>query len=406
MVTGDGAYIKKINRSIILKRIIEYGMISRADLSKITGLNKATISVQVANLLEEELIYETQQEHHAVGRRPIMLSINRDAGYVLGIDLDYNKIQFTSTDLLGYPVHREAITPKNDNYHEIVQILAKHIKASFKDFSSSRYGLVGVMIGIHGTVNNDEHIDFVPKLQWYNKNLKTDLEKKVDLNVTINIENNANLSVYAERVYNHHQSDNLLSINLSSGIGAGMMLDGELHKGYHGYAGEMGHMIVSPGGKACRCGNHGCWELYNSEPSLFAALAKKLDKPTITHKDVKRLIKEKDIVTFQQLDAYITYLAIGLNNVINLYNPETIVLNCEVLEMYPNTIHKIKNNLTSNVSQYREIALSELGSKACVMGASALAIKQFLEVPELFLDRTENHIPSGNAGSKKTSVQL
>src|SRR5699024_10605429 len=105
MITGDGAYIKKINRGIILGKIIEHELISRADLSKITGLNKATISVQVADLLDEELIYETTQEHNVVGRRPIMLSINNDAGYVLGIDFDYRHIQYTVSDLGGNPVH-------------------------------------------------------------------------------------------------------------------------------------------------------------------------------------------------------------------------------------------------------------------------------------------------------------
>src|SRR5690625_1527250 len=107
MITGDGAYIKKINRSIILRKIIEHDLISRADLSKITGLNKATISVQVANLLEEELIYETTQEHNVVGRRPIMLSINHEVGYVLGIDFDYRHIQFTIADLSGNPRSEE-----------------------------------------------------------------------------------------------------------------------------------------------------------------------------------------------------------------------------------------------------------------------------------------------------------
>src|SRR5690625_876342 len=109
MITGDGAYIKKINRGIILREIIKNQAISRADLSKITGLNKATISVQVADLLKEELIYETEQTHNTVGRRPIMLSIKRDVGYVLGIDLDYKHIQYTVSDLGGYPVFTQSI---------------------------------------------------------------------------------------------------------------------------------------------------------------------------------------------------------------------------------------------------------------------------------------------------------
>ncbi|GAB3045819.1 ROK family protein [Virgibacillus ainsalahensis] len=392
MITGDGNYIKKINRGIILQRIIEYGMISRADLSKITGLNKATISVQVADLLDEELIYETQQEHNTIGRRPIMLSINRKACYVLGIDLDYKKIQYTLSDLLGYPVCSDTVELETENYDEIIQLLSDHIKEYDKKSKDSKYGLINIMIGIHGTVNKDEQINFVPKYQWHDKNLKAELEKEI--NVTVNIENNANLSAYAEKVYQHHKSGNLLSILMSSGIGLGIMLNGELQKGYHGYAGEMGHMIISPGGGKCKCGNHGCWELYTSESNFFNQLAEKLNKTEVTYEDFEELIATKNVITSQHMEQYIAYLSIGLNNIINIYNPETIVLNSRILQLYPNAIEGIKSNLVSSVSQYREIVLSDLGYKSCVMGACALAIKRFLEVPSLFLNLTEDHIPS------------
>lgn len=384
MVTGDGAYIKQINRGLILKNIIEHGMISRADLSKITGLNKATISVQVANLLDEELIYETQQEHHAVGRRPIMLSINRRVGYVLGIDLDYQQIQFTVSDLQGNTVDNETIIPDTADYDSIVQILIKYIKQYNNNHSNSRYGLVSVVIGIHGTVNNDESILFVPQFRWHHKDLKRDLEKELN-DINLFIENNANLSAYAERVYKHHKSDNLLNIILTSGIGAGIVIDGKLHKGYHGYAGEMGHMIIVPDGVPCRCGNYGCWELYASEPSLFEQLSKMLNRPNIAHHEVCNLLKEQDPTTIELFKRFLTYLTIGLNNIINLYNPETIVLNSEILRNYPNVVEEIKSNLKSSVSTYREIVLSELGNHACVLGASALAIQHFLDVPELIL---------------------
>src|SRR5690625_4370649 len=120
MITGDGAYIKQINRGVILREIIKHQSISRAELAKITGLNKATISVQVADLLKDDLIIETEQIHHAVGRRPIMLSINRHVGYVLGVDLDYHQIQYTVSDLGGNPVDTETIHFNTDHYDEIV----------------------------------------------------------------------------------------------------------------------------------------------------------------------------------------------------------------------------------------------------------------------------------------------
>jgi|SRR5690625_2290859 len=390
MITGDGAYIKRINRGLIIREIIKHQSISRAELSKITGLNKATISVQVADLLKEELIYETEQVHNVVGRRPIMLSINRKAGYVLGIDLDYKQIQYTISDLGGYPVSSQSITIETDDYDKIVQLLTQHIQTLQKEWSNSRYGLISVMIGIHGTVNNEQIIDFVPKYQWHHKNLKEDLTKNLELE--INVENNANLSAYAEKVYKHHNSSNLMAINLTSGIGAGIMIDSKLHKGFNGFAGEMGHMIISPDGKKCRCGNKGCWELYAAEPVLVEQVAEQLNLPNVTHQDIQKLIDAQDDATIQILNKFIRHLSIGLNNVINLYNPETLVLTSEILKMYPHTVEEIKKNLISSVSQYREIVISDLGNKSGVMGACAIAIQQFLHVPELIITLDQENI--------------
>lgn len=383
MITGDGAYIKKINRGLILRKIIEEKSISRADLSKITGLNKATVSVQVADLLQEDLIYETQYEHNAVGRRPIMLSINREAGYVLGIDLDYQKIQFVVSDLGGQPIHSKTMPLNTVDYDEIIAILTEEIKAYEKTYHNQKYGLIGAIIGIHGTVNKEEIIHFVPTYQWKNKDLKCDLEKEISLNISIH--NNANLSAYAERVYEYHESNNLLCIMLSSGIGVGLMIDGKLQTGYHGFAGEMGHMIIQQDGNLCNCGNRGCWELYSSEKSLLIKIAKRLHLEDLSYKALEKLIQEKNSDVIELIEQYIIDLSTGLNNVINLYNPETLVLTSEVLKIYPDAIKKIKNNFNSTVSHYGSLALSNLGNQSCAMGACALALQKFFEVTEVKL---------------------
>lgn len=387
MITGDGAYIKKINRGLILSKIIEQGVVSRAELSKITGLNKATISVQVADLLSEKLIYETQLEHNVVGRRPIMLSINPSAGYVLGIDLDYKHIQYIVSDLGGQPVYTHSIQLETDDYDDIVALLKKHIKEFQKNWANEDYGLINVMIGVHGTVNNDGLIYFVPKYQWHNKDIKADLAEAID--IEINIENNANLSAYAERVYYHHHSSHLLAIKLSSGIGTGIMIDGEIHKGFNGFAGEMGHMIVFPDGKPCKCGNNGCWELYASELCQLEELAYKLDQPDLTIIDVQQLIAEEDPLTLKQMKLFIHDLSIGLNNIINSYNPETLVINSDLLTAFPSAIDEIKSNLVSTVSSYNKLVLSQIGKKGSAMGACALSIQRFLHVPHLFLQPSD-----------------
>lgn len=205
------------------------------------------------------------------------------------------------------------------------------------------------------------------------------------MDVNIHIENNANLCAFAERVFNHHDSDHLLCVTMYSGIGLGIIMDGDLIKGVNGYAGEMGHMIIFPDGNPCKCGNKGCWELYASETSLFTSLNKK-GHPGITYDQLERFIYEHDSVVCEEMDHFINHLSIGLNNIINLYNPETIVLNSDVLQIYPEAVEAIENNLHSNVSQYHRLEISTLGKKATVMGACALAAKRFLGVPEITLE--------------------
>ncbi|WP_226529979.1 ROK family transcriptional regulator [Metabacillus niabensis] len=388
MAIGDAAYIKSINRRLIISKIIEAGMISRADLSKITKLTRATISVQVADLLEEELIVESHQEHSSVGRKPIMLSLNRYAGYALGIDLDSKYITFTLSDLAGNPINTDMIELFHSDYDQIVGMLVEQIKNYEEKYQNSRFGIIGIVIGVHGIVSKDEMINFVPQHRWENKNLKEDLEK--NLNLPVHVENNANLCSIAEKVFKHHQSENLTSISMYSGIGLGVLINGELLKGYNGYAGEMGHMIIIPNGKQCNCGNLGCWELYASEISLFNQLAEAYPEKNISYAEIQTLISSKDSLTCSLFEQFIQYVSIGLNNIINLFNPETLVLNSELLKLYPDAIQKIKSNLTSSISHYQELMISDFGKQAAVMGACALAIKDFLEVPELRLN-LENH---------------
>ncbi|GAA4067213.1 ROK family transcriptional regulator [Amphibacillus indicireducens] len=387
MVTGDANYIKKFNRDIILQKIIEHGFISRADLSKITGLNKATISVQVTDLLAEELIYETEQEHTTIGRRPILLSLNPKAGYVLGVDLDYKQIQYTLADLLGNPVMTDMINLETDNYEEIIQLLIQQIKNYQMKCPESRYGLVNIVIGIHGTINKDTNsILFVPKYQWSNKQIKNDLQK--DIKIPIVIENNANLSTYAERVFYHYNCDNLITLMISSGIGAGIMIDGKLQRGYHGYAGEFGHMIIAPEGEQCPCGNKGCWELYSSESILIKKIEEDQQR-SISYEDIQQLIDDQHQKTLNHFNHFINFLSIGINNIINIFNPDIFVLTSKLLSIYPDSVNEIEEKLQSSVSQYGKIVLSNLDNHSCVMGACAVAIQNFLDVPELILTPPE-----------------
>jgi predicted NBD/HSP70 family sugar kinase len=388
MITGDAAYIKRINRSLIIREIVKEGMISRADLSKVTALTRATISAQVADLLEEGLIVETQLEHHNVGRKPIMLSLDKDAGYALGIDLDFDHISFTLSNLLGQPITSTKIDINSSDYPEILALLIDHIKGYINDYKNRRYGIVGIVIAIHGLVTKEQAIHFIPRLGWQNVDLKNDLEKAIGLDVII--ENNANLSSFAERAFFHHQTDNLLCTTLYSGIGLGMMMKNDFFRGHDGFAGEIGHMIVVPDGIPCKCGNKGCWEKYASETSVFEFLSKKKQVKNPSYEQIQKWLDDGDAEVLEIIEQFIYYLSIGLNNMINMYNPDVLVLDSELLRMYPNALEKIKGNLNSYISHFRELSISSMGRKSSVLGACALAIKHFLDVPMLNLPIDNN----------------
>ncbi|WP_211746138.1 ROK family transcriptional regulator [Paenibacillus sp. Marseille-Q4541] len=383
MIYGDSSFIKQMNRALIVSKIIEHGSISRTDLAKVTGLNKSTLSVQAADLLAEGLIIETHMEHNHPGRKPISLSLNEEAGYALGIDLDGEKISFVLSNLLGVPVCSQVIEVTTLTYNEILEILAEQIKLYKKTCDHTVHGLIGAAIGIHGIVDNSEGISYVLHYQWHNKNIKDDLISATGLNIYV--QNNANLSAYGETVFMHHRSDNLISLSLHSGIGLGMMVQGEILKGYHGFAGEIGHMIIVPHGRACSCGNVGCWEQYASESSFLRTMAITKDKERVSLQEVEQWIQIADPITVTELEIYLNYIATGLNNMINLFNPEVLILNSQLLKNYPDSIPHLKSLLISQISQPCELRISELGDHACVMGACAFVIKSFLGGSELRL---------------------
>lgn len=123
---------------------------------------------------------------------------------------------------------------------------------------------------------------------------------------------------------------------------------------------------------------------------------------TLSYADVKELLKNKDTTTHEYLSGFIEYLSIGLNNIINIYNPETIVLNSEILRFYPNAIQEIEHHLKSTVIQYRKIVLSQLGNKSAAMGACASGISCFFDVSDLSLPGAEKYINEQTKPHKET----
>lgn len=380
MPAASQELIRNINNNLILESILNYGPISRADLSKKLNLTKATISAIVQDLIDQSLVIEIGSKDTHVGRKPILLCFNQKCAYAISIDLNAEYIAAYLSDLKGEKVYYSRYKNNLDstNLLEKLKAIIKHILTLVPN---SKFGVVGIAIGIHGITCNNEVI-FTP---YYNL---AGLDVASSLNTTFNIpvylENEANLSVLGEKSFFSSYS-NIVNISIHTGVGLGIIIDNKLYSGYNGFAGEFGHTIVVPNGKPCPCGNKGCLEQYVSETSLLCEYSK---LKGFDIKDIDVLISDYlygDIEANQVIKSFIDYMSIAINNILNTFNPHIIIINSAITTYLPNIINKIKNSMSSRMSEYINIVPTTLQNNSILLGGIHTVSKNFLKIDNLLL---------------------
>lgn len=173
-----------------------------------------------------------------------------------------------TANLLGGNCHIYQYPSPSDSA-DLIPTLITAIQTAIDTLPASRYGLLGIALGIHGVVHHNQII-FLPYSSYADLDLVTPLSET--FHVPVMMENEANLSVLGEWSF-CHQTNEMLYISVHSGIGVGIIMKNQLVKGKNGYAGEFGHSIIQINGRPCPCGNHGCLEQYASERALFAELS-------------------------------------------------------------------------------------------------------------------------------------
>ncbi len=191
LTTWNQQVVKKNNKSLVLQMVMEKDPISRADIAQVTGLNKATVSSLVNELLEEELIYESGPGESSGGRRPVLLHFNKVAGYSIGIDIGVNYILGVLTDLKGEILFEQNQTIIDTSYPVIAELVQKLIQTLLESMPKSRYGAVGIGIGVPGIVEKEGTVLLAPNLGWKNISLKKQIEDEFQLPVIIENEANA-----------------------------------------------------------------------------------------------------------------------------------------------------------------------------------------------------------------------
>nr|MDH3161982.1 ROK family transcriptional regulator [Bacillus licheniformis] len=344
MNTADQALVKKMNKALIFEQIIENGPVSRAKLSEITGLNKATVSSQVSSLLQKDIIYETGPGESSGGRRPVMLKFNRKAGYAVGVDVGTNYIIVALTDLEGHLIEQFERTLDEEDIQATEEALIELTGLAVDKIPPSPFGLTGIGVCVPGLVDNERHVVFTPNKPIHLIPIKEKLEER--FGVPILIENEANAGAVGEKEYGEGgQLEHAVFVSINTGIGLGILMNGKLFRGVQGFSGEAGHMSIHFDGPLCRCGNRGRWELYASEKAVFSHYA--ANSGAQLYETVKELADRGDPGMMETFERFGFHIGIGLLNILKTLNPDTIILRNTIVESYPSIVDAIKKTIAS-----------------------------------------------------------
>lgn len=372
MVTGSQGLIRDMNTQLVLNTIMSQGPISRATIATKLGLTKATISAIVQTLIDRFLVLEVGSGEVKKGRRPILLELNKDCGYVISIDLSVEYITVLTANLMGENCFLKRY-PNNASRENILTKVEAIIAETINHVPNSHYKAIGIALAIHGVVDNNKVV-FFPYSPYEGISFAKHLEKTFKLPVIL--ENEANLSALGEWAYSFHK-ENLLNISIHSGIGLGIVMNNQLISGQDGYAGEFGHTIIEADGRVCPCGNLGCLEQYASERILLKELSE-IKGRKINAEDFAILYGKKDPDAVHTMSLFIKYIAIGINNLLHTFNPDTIVINSSFTMYFPEVCDAITDQLHNTMRKYCHLVPSKLQDTSILLGGVYLCSRSFL----------------------------
>lgn len=373
--------IREHNEARILQEIITKKQISRADLANRVGLNKASVSAITKQLLDDGLITETGigDASQAGGRKPILLTFAPHCGVVIAVDLGANYAE----GLLSYPdgeviatVERKRQKVTSENAVPLILAIVAEVK---QHLPQTRHGIVGMTVAVHGLVH-EQQIGFAPYYDLTRLPLAPLLEEQLGFPVIL--QNEANLAALGEYTY-ASASDNLISISVHSGVGAGVVVNGQLDTGAHGQIGEIGHTILYPGGTPCPCGNHGCLEQYVSNTVIYREATALVAGEINNSEQLAAAWQQHPELLAPLLKEKARLLAIGINNLVMLQDPELVVINSSVYRKLPWLIAEVQQGINSRFAEQVKIRNTRLAEQAVLIGGIASTARQFLKVSDL-----------------------
>ena len=332
---------REINRQIALNLIRAHQPVSRADLARLMNVRRGVASLLVSELLDEALIFEgAVGEAVGRGRKPTFLYIDSRERCVVGVDIRASRTYIMVTDLMGRPLGGVTSFQTNRDVAELMQELARRIKQALVNFKEVG-ACEGVGVVVPGMVDPAAgRVLHAPTLAWRDVNLRDPLAALVG--IPVHIENSGKACALAQLWATRSDmvaSGNSVFVSVSDGLGAGIIINGELLRGRHNTAGEFGHVPLSVDGPRCSCGATGCWEAYVSNiATLSRYFGRDLSEPKprgaetagFTVEDLIARARAGDAKALAAINSTARYLGLGLASIVNAMDPNRIYIGGEI----------------------------------------------------------------------------
>ena len=392
---------KKDNKNSILKKTIlrlciQSGEYRIAALSEKINTSVPTVTKLIGELMDEGFMIELGKSGTSGGRRPSIYGLNPEAGYFIGLDIRHTHASIAVTDFKGGLVCFE------DNIPFILEIdeaclhtISKNIRDFFVEHDLDWSRVLGMGISVAGRVN--------PKTGYSNL-YSFDPDRPInrilseDLDIPVVIENDSRAMTYGEYLSGVVKKEkNVLFVNVSWGLGMGMILDGRLYYGTSGYSGEFGHFPLLDNDQICRCGKVGCLETGASGSALVRMISEQLqagrasslsrifkDQGKVNLNDIFKAVQEEDILTIETIEKIGANLGRGLAGLINVFNPQLVVLGGKVAMAGDYLLlavrSAVKRHAQTIANQDTAIKFSKLRNQAAPIGDCMLSRSHLLGI--------------------------
>lgn len=342
---ADFADVRATNLAVVLRYLRVNAPCSRAEIAAATGLNKATVSSLVADLIDRRLVRETGLTERRIGRPATMLVIDGSPYAAIGLEINADYLTAVAIDLGGERLlsWRRSFAGLQSTPGQAAAAIAALAKRAVSRVAKEGRQTLGVTIAVPGLVDGEGVVKLAPNLGWHDVDLRSALRGALgNPTFPVSVDNDANLAVLAEQRYGGFATtNNLIYLTGEVGIGAGIISDGRLLRGERGYAGEFGHLLIDPNGPVCGCGRRGCLEALAGVSALIArALPDSTHDGTLTDlepevDEVVRRARAKEPAVLEALAQVGRDLGHGISTVANLMNPEVVVLGGYFVRLAP-----------------------------------------------------------------------